>query len=66
MRGVISELVGLFLDDGFLAVALVGWCVAIGVARMVWPEGVAVLGPLLLAGCAGILLATVLRVRARR
>ncbi len=60
MRAMLSELVGLFVDDGFLAVALLAWCAAVFALRRLEPT-LPLLGPLLLAGCAAILLATILR-----
>lgn len=61
MRAVLDELVGLFVDDGFLALGLVLWCAAIALARTLVPALLPVLGPALLLGCAAILLATVAR-----
>lgn len=60
MRGVLSELAGLFVDDGFLAVALLAWCAAVFALHRAMP-GFGYFGPMLLAGCAAILLGTVLR-----
>ncbi len=61
MRAVFSEIVGLFVDDGFLALALVGWCAVVGIACLLLPPIVPAGGPILFLGCAMILLATVIR-----
>jgi hypothetical protein len=63
MRALLDELVGLFVDDGFLALALIVWCAAIALARALFQAPW--LGPLLLIGCALILLLTVLRAARR-
>ena len=61
MRTVFDEIVGLFVDDGFLALALIAWVAAIGLASVEITALRPALGPALLIGCACILLATVLR-----
>ncbi len=61
MRAVLDEIVGLFVDDGFLAIALVVWCGAIALVASVLPAALSACGPLLFVGCALILLATVVR-----
>jgi hypothetical protein len=67
LRAILHEIVGLFVDDGSLALALVLWCAGIG-AALVLARGlpVALAAALLLAGCAGILLANVTRAARRR
>lgn len=66
MRAVIDEIVGLFVDDGFLAAALVLWCGAVGLLAATVPGIAGVGGPVLSVGCAVILLATVMRASRRR
>jgi len=61
MRAVFSEIVGLFVDDGFLAVGLLAWCAAIGLACRLIPTLAPAGAPLLAGGCALVLLATVRR-----
>jgi len=68
LRAILTELVGLFVDDGSLALALVLWCAAVGVMVL---SASAVPIPLaavaLLAGCVAILLVNVVRAaRTRR
>lgn len=66
LRAILAEIVGLFVDDEALALALVLWCGAIGGAALVVPALPApLLASALVVGCAAILLATVL-VAARR
>lgn len=66
MRAIISEIIGLFVDDGFLALALVLWCAAIGLGAVLLPTLLPALGPILFVGCAAILLGTVLRAARQR
>ena len=66
LRAVLAEIVHLFVDDGSLALALVAWCAAIGVAALVLPGLPYVLGPALFLGCAAILLGNVVRAARQR
>ena len=66
MRAVFAEIVGLFVDDGFLAVALVAWCTAVGIFSALLPALLPAWGPILLAGCTLILVATIVRARGAR
>lgn len=68
LRAISREIIGLFVDDGSLALALVLWCAGTGAAVMLLPGlPVAFSAALLLAGCCGILLVNVLRAaRTRR
>lgn len=62
LRAIGFELLGLFVDDGALALALVLCCAVVGAAVMLMPSlpaGIA--GLVLLTGCAGILLINVSR-----
>jgi hypothetical protein len=63
LRDVLSEIVGLFVDDGALAAALLAWCAALAAARVVSPGmmGAAGWGATLAIGCVVILLANVHR-----
>lgn len=67
LRTILAEIVGLFVDDGSLALALVLWCAGVGAAILVVPALPAPLAALgLLAGCVGILLLNVLRAARQR
>jgi len=61
VAAILKELWGLFVDDGSLALALVGWVAicAFGLPRL--PIPVLWHGPLLFAGCVVVLVLTVLR-----
>lgn len=60
-RNVILEVVHLFVDNGSLALALVLWCAAVRLAVVFLPSSIALLGPVLLAGCAVILLVNIIQ-----
>ncbi|MGO4852662.1 hypothetical protein [Phaeovulum sp. W22_SRMD_FR3] len=55
LRGLLAEMVGLFVDDGRLALHLVGLMALVTAAVRLW--GLAPLwgGGLLLAGCIGVM-----------
>jgi len=60
LRAILAEIVGLFVDDGSLALALVLWCAATGVAAAALPAlPAAGLAAALTAGCVAILLVNV-------
>jgi hypothetical protein len=60
LRAILGELVGLFVDDGSLALALLVWCAIVGAAVIVAPGlPAAGSGVALLLGCVAILLANV-------
>ncbi len=64
LLSVLKELYGLFVDDGSLAIAVLGWvaiCALIAAAGL----AAALLGPLLFAGLAALMIENVLR-RARK
>jgi hypothetical protein len=65
IRGLLRELIGLFVDDGSLALALLIWLgFSAAIAWKTEYDGLAK-GGILVAGCAVILLENVIR-RARR
>ena len=67
IRVVFAEIIGLFVDDGSLAIALVIWCAVIGAIVMFAPGlPVAVPAAALLAGCVSILLVNVIRAARKR
>lgn len=61
LRGIIAEVIHLFVDNGSLALALVVWCGAVRLAAAFLPPSGALLGPALFAGCAVILLVNVIQ-----
>jgi hypothetical protein len=67
IRAVLAEIIGLFVDDGALALALVAWCAAVGLVVALRPGlAGAAAGAALLAGCVAILLGNVARAARRR
>ena len=67
LRAILRELVGLFVDDGSLAVALLLWCAAVGAAMKLLPGLPAATGGMaLLFGCVAILLVNIGRTAKRR
>ena len=64
LKGVISELFGMFVDDGSLAIAILIWtAIAAGLQSMRVVDAT-FMGPVLFAGLAAILIENVVR-RAR-
>ena len=59
IRAILAEIVGLFVDDGALAVALLGWAAGLGVLAARVPAMLPVAGPMLAVGCALILVCNV-------
>ena len=59
LASVFRGLIGLFLDDGSLALAVLAVVVLAGVARVVAPEFPLQAGAVLLFGCLGVLMANV-------
>jgi hypothetical protein len=67
LRAILHEIIGLFVDDESLALALVLWCAGIGAAVLLVPGmPVPLAAVLLLAGCVVILLLNVLRAARKR
>lgn len=67
LRAILAEIVGLFVDDGALALALVLWCAGVGVAVLAAPGlSMPVAAAMLLAGCVCILLSNVLLAARKR
>ena len=63
VKVVLEELVGLFIDDGFLAIAIIA-VVAVATALDLWLRAPTLLvGAVLLVGCATVLIASVFRAR---
>ena len=65
LQSVLTELFGMFVDDGSLAIAILAWVAIIALVQRlaVLPPGV--VGALLFLGLAGLLIENVLR-RARK
>ena len=66
LRSIAREVIGLFVDDGSFAIAILAW-LALAAAVLpragLWTRGA---GPVLFAGLAAILVASVLRYSRRR
>jgi hypothetical protein len=60
-RAILAEIVGLFVDDGSLALGLVLWCGMVGIGASILPDLVTIGAPILFIGCAAILLASIAR-----
>jgi hypothetical protein len=61
IRAFLAEIIGLFVDDGSLALGLLLWCAAIGISTSLVPSLKPVGAPIWSVGCALILLGAVLR-----
>jgi hypothetical protein len=61
LKAVLVEIIHLFADDGSLALALMGWCGAIGLGAVVLPDSRATLAVTLFLGCVLILSGNVFR-----
>ena len=61
LRAILAEIVGLFVDDGYLALGLLLWCAAIGISTSLVPSLRPAGAPTWFVGCALILLGVVLR-----
>jgi hypothetical protein len=58
---ILRELVGLFVDDGSLALAIVAVIALAGILSILMPNMPLLAGAILLFGCLGLLLANVAR-----
>lgn len=67
LRTILAEIIGLFVDDGSLALALVLWCAGVGLAPLAMPGvPVSALAGALLVGCVAILLVNVVLAARKR
>lgn len=67
LRAILHEIIGLFVDDGSLALALVVWCALVGLLVLaVSGVPMAAAGAALLAGCVAILLVNVVTAARKR
>jgi len=62
---VFVELVGLFVDDGWLALAIIGVIAVTALVATLAPHGPLAAGIVLLVGCPGVLFGNVMRTRHR-
>ena len=61
--GTFQELVGLFVDDGALALAIVAVVIVAGISAFLIPATPLVSGAILLFGCLGVLILNVTRAK---
>jgi hypothetical protein len=61
--GVLKELVGLFVEDGALALAITAVVAAAAICAFVIPNAAPASGAILLFGCLGALVSNVIRAR---
>ena len=61
--GTFQELVGLFVDDGALALAIVAVIIVAGISAFLIPAAPLVSGAILLFGCLGVLILNVTRAK---
>ncbi len=67
LRAILHEIIGLFVDDGWLALALVVWCALVGLLMLTVSEvTMATAGAALLAGCVAILLVNIVTAARKR
>lgn len=62
---VFIELAGLFVDDGWLALAIIGVVAVTALVAALAPHGPVAAGIMLLVGCLGVLFGNVMRTRHR-
>ena len=60
LAAIVSEVIGLFVDDGWLAAAIVAVVALAGVIALLIPNASLAAGLVLLLGCPGVLVANVL------
>jgi hypothetical protein len=65
IAAIVRELIGLFVDDGALALAIVAVVVAAGVAAAFAPAAAWASGGILLFGCLGVLVVNVMTAKRR-
>jgi len=62
----LAELVGLFVEDGALALAIIAVVVLAGIAAALGPAAPWLSGCILLFGCLGVLILNVMKAKRRR
>jgi hypothetical protein len=65
LEAIYRALTGLFVDDGFLAVAILAVVVLAGIVAALSPDASLQAGAVLLFGCLGVLVGSVLRAARR-
>ena len=65
LSAIIRELIGLFVDDGALALAIVAVVVAAGLVAAFAPAAAWASGGILLLGCLGVLVVNVMTAKRR-
>lgn len=63
--GIAARLVGLFVEDGAFALAILAVVAAAGICAALVPNATPASGAILLLGCLGVLLLNVIRARRR-
>jgi hypothetical protein len=63
--GIAVSLAGLFVEDGALALAIMGVVATAGICAALVPNAAPASGAILLFGCLGVLLLNVIRARRR-
>jgi hypothetical protein len=66
LRATLRELLGLFVDDGAFAAAILAVVVLAAVSAALMPDLTLVAGAILVFGCLGVLMASVARVARRQ
>jgi len=61
LRGIALSLAGLFVEDGALALAILGVVAAAGICAVLVPTAGPASGAILLLGCLGVLLLNAIR-----
>jgi hypothetical protein len=61
LANMVRELVGLFVDDGALALAIIAVVVLAGISANLMPDLPLAAGAILLFGCLGVLISNVAR-----
>jgi len=65
IAAIVRELIGLFVDDGALALAIVAVVIAAGLAAALAPAAAWASGGILLFGCLGVLVVNVMTAKRR-
>jgi hypothetical protein len=65
LRALLAELLGLFVEDGALALAIAAIVVVAGMAAALLPHGSLATGAILLFGCLGVLLVNAMKAQKR-
>jgi hypothetical protein len=66
LAAALRELIGLFVDDGSLALMILAVVIGAGISATIMPDHQLATGAILLFGCLGVLIANVTRTARRR